>query len=164
MDRKLRQTAYVEFGFEDVCDALGRDAGAILSQATRDATAKADHLVHHLDQDLQFFNPAEKVTLRASPLVRQDAETASMRLPWRSDHGRRILPALDAHLRVLSIIRSGPSASTALTVTGLFTPPTVFRRRADETLFKRKLVDVVVYQFVHSVAELLDRADLKARS
>lgn len=162
MNRKLRQSAYVQLGFESVCRQLEQHAGVILSQATRDATSKADHLVLHLDHDVHFFNPAETVTLRASPLMREDRETASMRLQWRSDHGRRILPALDAQLDIHAIIRSGPSASTALTVTGLFTPPTVFRRRSDETLFKRKLVDVVVYQFVHSAAEALDRAGVKA--
>lgn len=156
MDRKIRQTAYVERTFEDVCLELELNGRAILSRATDDASSRADHLVLHLDDDLSFFDPDETVTLVASSLKRQSDEMASMQLDWRADHHKRILPALDARLLVHAIIQSGPNAMTALSVTGLFAPPPSLRRRVEETLFKRKLIDAVVYRFVHSVAEILE--------
>lgn len=155
MERRIRHTAYVDLPFEDVCRRLADSGDRVLARATANASSRADHLVIHLDKGLRFFHLDELVTITASPLVRQGVEMASMDLNWHADRRKRLLPNLDAELLVHPLIQSGPNATTALSIVGVFAPPSSIFRRVDEALFTRHLIDAVAKTFIDSVTRIL---------
>lgn len=155
MDRRVQHTAYLNFGFQVVCDQLERHADSLLRDATEKATSHADHLVLEVDRDLAFFEPSESVRVSFSSLERTSPELASMGLDWHAARHKRILPHLDATLLIHAVIQSGPSAVTALSVVGEFAPPSSLFRRFDEALFTRRVLDAAVHKFLQSVVSLL---------
>lgn len=155
MANQIRHTAYLNLVFDAVCQKLADDAGNILARATANASSHADHLVIHLDKELRFFRLDENVTITASALDRADNDVARMDLDWHADRRRRLLPNLDAELLIHPLIQTGPNATTALSIVGVFEPPSGIFRRIDEALFTRRIMDAVAQSFIASVARIV---------
>ena len=154
--RKIRCYDYVNHPYEQVRDALRRDALTVFQSATKAAASRAQSIAAELHVDIggmgiktdiriSVKNVEEKVLdARSTPATR-------LLLEWEAATMPRLFPLMKGELSVYPLT----STETQLDFSGVYEPPFGAVGRTMNAIVGHRIAEVSVHRFVSDVAGYL---------
>lgn len=156
MARELHCYEYVRVHFEQVREALLRDAVGLFERATHAATGRAQAIVSSLKVSVAGLDIGKNVVVRVTGIhPRTEDEQVSSRaiqldLEWQAETTPSLFPSMRA-----SLLASAFANETRLDLRGTYEPPGgVFGSAADH-LLGRRIAEASIHRFLDEVASRL---------
>jgi hypothetical protein len=154
----IRCYDYVNHPYEQVRNALSKDALSVFQSATKSAASRAESIAAALhvaiggitvqaDIRVSVKNVEEKVPGAKS----MSAPATRLRLEWEAATRPRLFPLMKAELSIYPLT----ATETQLDFSGLYKPPFGALGKAMNAIVGHRIAEVSVHRFVSDVAEYL---------
>jgi hypothetical protein len=156
--REIRCYDYVNHPYEQVREALSKDAIAVFQAATKAAASKAQSVASELRVDLGgiALEADINISLKNVDEKGRDAMSAPithLQLEWEAARMPRLFPFMKADLAIYPLT----STETQLDFSGVYEPPLGPLGKAMNAVAGHRIAEVSVYRFVNDVAGFLRR-------
>ena len=157
--RKIRCYDYVNHPYEQVRDALRRDALTVFQSATKAAASRAQSIAAELHVDIggmgiktdiriSVKNVEEKVLdARSTPATR-------LLLEWEAATMPRLFPLMKGELSIYPLT----ATETQLDFSGLYEPPFGAAGKVMNAIVGHRIAEVSIHRFISDVAGYLRQA------
>jgi hypothetical protein len=149
---------YVNHAYEQVRNALSRDAPAVFQAATKSAASRAQSIASELRVDVggvgleaDIIIVVTKIEEKASEAL--GAPVTHLHLEWEAARMPSLFPLMKAELSIYPLTRT----ETQLDFAGLYEPPLGAVGNAVNAIAGHRIAEVSVHRFVSDVAEHLRR-------
>jgi hypothetical protein len=154
--RKIRCYDYVNHPYEQVRDALSKDAPAVFEAATKAAASRAQSIASELRVDMGGIRIETDIRVSVNNIEVKDREVMSgpatrLHLEWEAARLPRLFPLMKADLSIYPIT----ATETQLDFNGLYEPPFGPLGKAVNAMVGHRIAEVSVHRFVSDVAEYL---------
>jgi hypothetical protein len=154
--REIRCYDYVNHPYEQVRDALKRDALSVFQSATKAAASRAQSIAAELHFDLGAVGIKSDIKISVKSIDEEvvDARsTASTRLQleWEAATMPRLFPLMKAELSVYPLT----TTETQLDFAGRYQPPFGTAGKAMNAIIGHRIAEVSVHRFINDVAGYL---------
>lgn len=165
MGRDIRCYDYVNRPYEQVRDALSKDALSIFQSATKAAASRARSLAAELRADIGGIGVEAEILISVKNVEEKPASGMSepvtrLRLEWQAAKMPALFPFMQAELSIYPLT----STETQLDFSGAYVPPLGPVGKALNAVALYRIAESSVHRFVEDVAEYLRRALAPATS
>ena len=156
---QIRSYDYVNGPYEQVRDALRRDALAIFRSATKAAASRAQSVAAALRMDLGGIEFATDINISIQSVDEKTSDASTgpvtrMRLEWHAAKMPALFPVMRADLLIYPLT----STETQLDFSGVYEPPFGPVGKAIDAVLGRRVAEASVHRFVGDIAEYLRNA------
>jgi hypothetical protein len=153
---EIRCYDYVNHPYEQVRDALKRDAAGVFQSATKAATSRAQSVAAELHLDLGGIGVKADIKISVKKIEEKVADAKSgpatrLQLEWEAATAPGLFPFMKADLSVYPLT----STETQLDFGGLYEPPFGALGRAMNAVAGHRIAEASVHRFINEVAEYL---------
>ena len=157
--REIRCFDYVNHPYEQVRDALTKDAPAVFHAATKAAAARAQSVASELRVNIGGIGVATDITISVNKIEEKISETAAtpvtrLRLEWEAANLPSLFPFMQAELDIYPLTPT----ETQLDFFGVYEPPLGTMGKALNAMAGHRIAEVAVHRFVNDVAGYLREA------
>jgi len=150
---------YVNHPYEQVRDALSKDAPAVFQSATKAATSRAQSIASQLHVDLGGIGVEADIRISVTNIEEKAPTTMSgpatrLRLEWEAAKMPHLFPLMKAELSVYPLT----STETQLDFLGHYEPPLGALGKAVNAVVGYRIAEVSVHRFLGDVAGYLRKA------
>ena len=154
--REIHCYDYVNHPYEQVRDALSRDAPAVFQSATKAAASRAQSIASELRIDMAGIRIEADIRVSVKNIEVKDHEVMSgpatrLHLEWEAARLPRLFPLMKADLSIYPIT----ATETQLDFNGLYEPPLGPLGKAVNAMVGHRIAEVSVHRFVNDVAGYL---------
>jgi hypothetical protein len=147
---------YVNHSYEQVRNALSKDAPAVFQSATKAAAARAQSVASELRVDIGGIAIEADIRVCVKDIAVKDREGMSdpltrLQLEWEAAAMPRLFPLMKADLFIYPLT----STETQLDFKGLYEPPFGALGKAVNAVVGHRIAEASVHRFVTEVAEHL---------
>jgi hypothetical protein len=157
--REVRCYDYVNHRYEDVRDALTRDALRVFQSATKAAASRAHAIAAELHVDIGGMGIKTDISISVKNVEEKVGAAMStpatrLLLEWEAATLPRLFPLMKAELSIYPLT----ATETQLDFSGHYEPPFGVAGRAIDAIVGRRIAEVTVHRFVSDVAGYLRQA------
>lgn len=156
--RKIRCYDYVNHPYEQVRDALSKDALEVFQSATKTAASRARSIASELRLDVGGIGFEADIIISVKKIEQQTGEMAApvtrLQLEWQAAKMPTLFPLMKAELSIYPLTAS----ETQLDFSGYYEPPLGAVGKALNAIVGHRIAEVSVHRFVTDVAEHLRQA------
>jgi hypothetical protein len=157
--REIRCYDYVNHPYEQVRDALSKDALGVFQSATKAAAARAQSIASELHVDIGGIGIQADIRISVKNVeekVRDAVSTPATRLllEWEAATMPRLFPLMNGELSVYPLT----ATETQLDFLGVYEPPFGAVGKAMNAIVGHRIAEVSVHRFVSDVAAYLRQA------
>jgi hypothetical protein len=157
--REIRCYDYVNHPYEQVRDALSKDALGVFQSATKAAAARAQSIASELHVDIGGIGIQADIRISVKNVeekVRDAVSTPATRLllEWEAATMPRLFPLMNGELSVYPLT----ATETQLDFLGVYEPPFGAIGKAMNAIVGHRIAEVSVHRFVSDVAAYLRQA------
>ena len=150
---------YVNHPYEQVRDALKRDALTVFQSATKAAASRAQSVAAELHVDVGGVGVKADIRIAVKSVQEKMADAMStpatrLLLEWEAASAPGLFPLMKAELAIYPLTAS----ETQLDFAGMYEPPLGVVGKAMDTLVGYRIAEVSVHRFVNDVAGYLRQA------
>lgn len=154
--REIRCYDYVNHRYEQVRDALSKDAPSLFHSATRAATSRARSVASQLRVDLGGIAVEADINIDVTRVEEKAAAGASgpvtrLDIAWEAAKMPRLFPLMKGRLAVYPLT----ATETQLDFFGEYEPPLGPLGKAMNAVAGHRIAEASVHRFVNDVAEHL---------
>ena len=154
--REIHCYDYVNHPYEQVRDALRKDAPAVFQSATKAAASRAQSIASELRIDIGGIGIEADIRVSVKNVEVKDREAMSgpatrLQLEWEAARMPRLFPLMKADLSIYPIT----ATETQLDFNGLYEPPLGPLGKAVNAMVGHRIAEVSVHRFVSDVAGYL---------
>jgi hypothetical protein len=154
--REIRCFDYVNHPYEQVRDALIKDAPAIFQAATKAATSRAQSVASELRVSIGGIGVATDISISVTKIeekVLEGLETTATRLnlEWEAANMPSLFPFMKAELDIYALT----ATESQLDFFGIYEPPLGAMGKALNAMMGHRIADAAVHRFVGDVAGYL---------
>jgi len=147
---------YVNHPYEQVRDALSKDALAVFQSATKAAAARARSIASALRVDIGGIGVEADIKISVKKIEEKAPAAISdpasrLLLEWEAATMPRLFPLMKAELSIYPLTAS----ETQLDFSGVYEPPLGALGKAVNAIVGRRIAEVSVHRFVSDVAGYL---------
>jgi len=147
---------YVNHPYEQVRDALKRDALNVFQAATKAAASRAQAVAAELHVDIGAVGVTAEIRISVNNVEEKAAEPMSgpatrLLLEWEAASKPQLFPVMKAELSVYPLT----ATETQLDFFGIYEPPFGGVGRAMNALVGHRVAEASVHRFINQVAEYL---------
>ena len=157
--REIRCYDYVNHPYEQVRDALSKDALAVFQSATKAAASRARSIASELRVDIGGIGVEADIIIsvnehRGEGLRRHGGPVTRLQLEWQAAKMPSLFPLMKAELSIYPLT----GTETQLDFSGLYEPPLGAVGKALNAIVGHRIAEVSVHHFVSDVAGYLRQA------
>ena len=154
--REIHCYDYVNHPYEQVRDALTRDAPAVFQSATKAAVSRAQSVASELRVDIGGIAIEADIRVCVKNIEAKDREgiadpMSRLQLEWEAATRPRLFPLMQADLLIYPLT----STETQLDFQGIYEPPFGTLGKAMNAVIGHRIAEASVHRFVNDVAEYL---------
>src|SRR5579864_3421981 len=154
--RKIRCYDYVNRPYEQVRDALTRDALTIFQTATKAAASRAQSVAAELRVDIGGIAVEADIKIQVNKVEEKIPKGLSnpvtrLQLEWEAARMPRLFPFMKAELSIYPLT----STETQLDFSGTYEPPLGALGKAMNAVAGHRIAEVSVHRFINDVAAYL---------
>jgi hypothetical protein len=154
--RKVHCYDYVNHPYEQVRDALTKDALAVFQSATKAAASRAQSIASELRLDIGGIGIGADIRVSVQDIAVKDREAMSapatrLQLEWEAATMPRLFPLMKAELSIYPLT----ATETQLDFKGLYEPPLGPLGKVLNAMVGHRIAEVSVHRFVSDVAGYL---------
>ena len=154
--REIHCYDYVNHPYEQVRDALSKDAPAVFEAATKAAASRAQSIASELRIDMGGIRIEADIRVSVKNIEVKDHEVMSgpatrLHLEWEAARLPRLFPLMKADLSIYPIT----ATETQLDFNGLYEPPLGPLGKALNAMVGHRIAEVSVHRFVSDLAGYL---------
>ena len=156
---QIRSYDYVNHPYEQVRDALTKDARAVFRSATKAAASRAHSIASQLRVNIAGIEVATDIAISVKH-IEESAQAATsppatrLQLEWEAAKSPRLFPFMRAELSIYPLT----ATETQLDFSGAYEPPLGALGSAVNAVIGHRIAEVSVHRFVTEVAEYLRMA------
>jgi hypothetical protein len=160
---QIRSYDYVNHPYEQVRDALTKDARAVFQAATKAAASRAHSIASQLRVNIAGIEVATDIAISVKS-IKEDAHGAAsapatrLQLEWEAAKSPRLFPFMRAELSIYPLT----ATETQLDFSGIYEPPLGVLGSAMNAVVGHRIAEVSIHRFVTEVAEYLRTALTKS--
>lgn len=156
---QIRSYDYVNHPYEQVRDALTKDARAVFQSATKAAASRAHSIASQLRVNIAGIEVATDIAISVRSIEEgaqggTSAPATRLRLEWEAAKSPRLFPFMRAELSIYPLT----ATETQLDFAGFYEPPLGALGSAMNAIIGHRIAEVSVHRFVTEVAEYLRTA------
>ena len=160
---QIRAYDYVNHPYEQVRDALTKDALAVFQSATKAAASRAHSIASQLRVNVAGIEVATDIAISIKHIEERARGTADgpairLELEWEAAKSPRLFPFMRAELSVYPLT----STETQLDFSGVYEPPLGALGSAMNAIIGHRIAEGSVHRFVTEVAGYLRTALAKS--
>jgi hypothetical protein len=153
---EIRCYDYVNHPYEQVREALKRDALSVFQAATKAAASRAQAVAAELHVDIGAVAVTAEIRISVKSVEEKAAEPMAgpatrLLLEWEAASKPQLFPVMKAELSVYPLT----ATETQLDFFGVYEPPLGGVGRAMNALVGHRVADASVHRFISQVAEYL---------
>jgi len=157
--RELRCYDYVNHPYEQVRDALNKDALAVFQSATKAAASRARSVASELRVDIGGIGVEADIIISVKKIEEKGSDAMAgpvtrLQLEWQAAKVPTLFPLMKAELLIYPLTRT----ETQLDFSGLYEPPLGAVGKALNAIVGYRVAEVSVHHFVSDVAGYLRQA------
>ena len=157
--RKIRCYDYVNHPYEQVRDALTKDALVVFQSATKAAASRARSIASELRVNIAGIEVGTDISISVTKIEENAGDvklppTTRVELEWEAAKSPRLFPFMQAELSIYPLT----ATETQLDFSGHYEPPLGALGSAINTVVGHRIADVSVHRFVSDVAGYLRTA------
>lgn len=157
--REIRCYDYVNHPYEQVRDALSKDALAVFQSATKAAASRARSIASELRVNLGGIGVEADIIISIKKIQEKASEAMAgpvtrLQLEWEAAKMPSLFPLMKAELSIYPLT----GAETQLDFSGLYEPPLGALGKAVNAIVGHRIAEVSVHRFVNDVAGYLRQA------
>ena len=154
--REIHCYDYVNHPYEQVRDALSKDAPAVFESATKAAASRVQSIASELRIDMGGIRIEADIRVSIKKVEVKDHEVlwgpvTRLHLEWEATRMPRLFPLMKADLSIYPIT----ATETQLDFNGLYEPPLGPLGKAVNAMVGHRIAEVSVHRFVSDVAGYL---------
>ncbi len=154
--RPIRCYDYVNHSYEEVRQAITRDAPAVFQAATKGAAARARSVASELRVNIGGIEVGADIAISVknieeSTRAPSSAPVTCLQLEWEAAKSPRLFPLMKAELSLYPLT----ATETQLDFSGLYEPPLGALGGAIDTVIGHRIAEASVHRFVTDVATYL---------
>ncbi len=154
--REIRCYDYVNHRYEQVRDALSKDAPSVFESATKAATSRARSVASQLRVDLGGVSVEADINIDVKRVEEKPSEGATgpvtrLDIEWEAAKMPRLFPLMKGQLAVYPLT----ATETQLDFFGEYEPPLGPLGKAMNAVAGHRIAEASVHRFVNDVAEYL---------
>jgi hypothetical protein len=154
--REIRCYDYVNHPYEQVRDALSKDAITVFQSATKAAASRARSVAAELRVDIGGIAVEADINISVKDVEEKAPEGMSgpitrLRLEWEAAKMPRLFPFMKADLAIYPLT----STETQLDFSGVYEPPLGPLGKAMNAVAGHRIAEVSVHRFINDVASYL---------
>jgi hypothetical protein len=154
--REIHCYDYVNHPYEQVRDALSKDALAVFQSATKAATSRARSIASALHVDIGGIGVEADIRISVTNIEEKPSEAMSapasrLQLEWESATMPRLFPLMKAELSIYPLT----ATETQLDFSGVYEPPLGALGKTVNAIVGHRIAEVSVHRFVSDVAGYL---------
>jgi hypothetical protein len=155
-EREIHCYDYVNHPYEQVRNALSKDAVAVFQSATKAAAHRAQSVASELRVDIGGIGIDADIRISIKDIQVKDREAMSgpvtrLQLEWEAATMPRLFPLMRAELSIYPLT----ATETQLDFVGLYEPPFGALGKAVDAMVGHRIAEVSVHRFVNDVAGYL---------
>lgn len=156
MSRPIHVYDYINHPYEKVKAALGPDAAAVFSNATKVAAKRANSIASELHANVAGIDIGTEVDIEvkeiaASPKSFGSPERTTLQIEWKASKMPRLFPVMKAELSVYPLT----STETQLDLEGEYDVPLGAFGSAIDAVAGHRIAEASVHRFITDVAAYL---------
>ena len=153
---KIHCYDYVNHPYEQVCDALSKDAPGVFQSATKAAASRAQSIASELRIDVGGIGIQAEIqvsvkNVEVKPRQARSGPVTRLQLEWQAARMANFFPLMKADLSIYPIT----AKETQLDLDGFYEPPLGPLGKAMDAMVGHRIAEVCVHRFVSDVAEYL---------
>ena len=157
--RELRCYDYVNHPYEQVRDALNKDALAVFQSATKAAASRARSVASELRVDIGGIGVEADIIISVKKIEEKGSDAMAgpvtrLQLEWQAAKMPSLFALMKAELSIYSLTRT----ETQLDFSGLYEPPLGTVGKAVNAIVGHRIAEVSVHHFIGDVAAYLRQA------
>ncbi len=157
--REIRCYDYVNHPYEQVRDALSKDALTVFRAATKAATARAQSIAAELRLDIGGIGVQADVRISVKNVEEKEVDATStpatrLLLEWEAATMPRLFPLMKAELSIYPLT----ATETQLDFSGFYESPFGAVGKAMNAIVGHRIAEVSVHRFISDVAGYLRQA------
>lgn len=156
--REIRCYDYINHPYEQVRDALSKDALTVFQLATKVAASRARSIASELRFDVGGMGFEADIIIEVKKIEEQTAQMAApvtrLQLEWQAAKMPGLFPLMKAELSIYPLTAS----ETQLDFQGFYEPPLGPVGKALNAIAGHRIAEVTVHRFMTDVAEHLRRS------
>jgi hypothetical protein len=157
--REISCYDYVNHPYEQVRDALSKDAPAVFQSATKAAASRAQSVASELRVDIGGVALEADVVISITKIEEKESDgfegpVTQLDLEWQAAKMPGLFPLMKAELSIYPLTRT----ETQLDFAGVYEPPLGAVGKAVNAIVGHRIAEVSVHRFVSDVAEYLRQA------
>ncbi|HYL76224.1 MAG TPA: hypothetical protein VEU96_18585 [Bryobacteraceae bacterium] len=157
--REIRCYDYVNHSYEQVRDALARDALAVFQAATNTAATRARSVASQLRADIGGIGVEADIKISVHKVEEKASEAMAgpstrLQLEWEAAAMPRLFPLMRAELSIYPLT----TTETQLDFLGVYEPPLGALGKAMNAIAGYRIAEASVHRFVSDVAGYLRKA------
>jgi hypothetical protein len=154
--REIRCFDYVNHSYEQVRDALIKDAPAVFQAATKAAASRAQSVASELRVNFGGIGVATDIAISVKKVEERISETmgtpgARLELEWEASNLPSLFPFMRAELAIYPLT----ATETQLDFFGIYEAPLGAMGKALNAMVGHRIAEVAVHRFVSDVAGYL---------
>jgi hypothetical protein len=154
--REIRCFDYVNHPYEQVRDALIKDAPAVFQAATKAAASRAQSVASELRVNFSGIGVATDIAISVKKVEEKISETmgtpgARLELEWEASNLPSLFPFMRAELDIYPLT----TTETQLDFFGIYEAPLGAMGKALNAMVGHRIAEVAVHRFVSDVARYL---------
>ena len=156
---QIRSYDYVNHPYEQVRDALARDAPAVFQSATKAAASRAHSIASQLRVNIAGIEVATDIAISVKNIEEgaqgaTSAPATRLQLEWEAAKSPRLFPFMRAELSIYPLT----ATETQLDFSGFYEPPLGALGSAMNAIIGHRIAEGSVHRFVTEVAGYLRTA------
>jgi hypothetical protein len=156
---KIHCYDYVNHPYEQVRNALSKDAPAVFQSATKAAASRAQSIASELRIDvggvgIQADIQVSVKNIELKPRKAMSGPVTRLQLEWQAARMADFFPLMKADLSIYPIT----ATETQLDFDGFYEPPLGSLGKAMNAIVGHRIAEVCVHRFVRDVAEYLRKS------
>ena len=150
--REIRCFDYVNHPYEQVRDALSKDAALVFQAATKAAASRASSIASELRVDIGGIGLEADILISVTKIEDQGPDLSTpltrLHLKWQAAKLPALFPLMDAELSIYPLT----AHETQLDFSGVYEPPLGPMGKAINAVVGHRIAEVSVHRFVNDVA------------
>ena len=156
--RELRCYEYVNHPYEQVRDALTKDASKVFHDATKSATSRAESVVAELRASIGGVEVGTDISIaihsvEENPRGVKTPPATRLQFEWQASKSPRLFPQMQAELAIYPLT----ATETQLDFSGRYEPPLGPLGSAVDAVLGHRIAEASVHRFLRDVAEHLKK-------
>ncbi|MGD1096713.1 MAG: hypothetical protein ABSB35_32550 [Bryobacteraceae bacterium] len=157
--RELRCYDYVNHPYEQVRDALNKDAPAVFQSATKTTASRARSIASELHVDVGGIGVEADIIISVKKIEEKESDAMAgpvtrLQLEWQAAKVPTLFPLMKAELLIYPLTRT----ETQLDFSGVYEPPLGVVGKALDAIVGYRIAEVSVHHFISDVAVYLRQA------